>query len=137
MFPARAGVDRLSVCLSIAGAVRTVTAVRLIRRRAPRLRRSRYATTCTASANGMSAVTAHAVDMMRVRDVPCNLHSSMQQLEQHDRLRDEVPQIVVSQRSAHGGGRQRLPHGHFSRGLEREGGWGYGSLTLTRGSDAL
>ena len=74
----------------------------------------------------MSAVTAHAVDMMRVRDVPCNLHSSMQQLEQHDRLRDEVPQIVVSQRSAHGGGRQRLPHGHFLEGLSGRGAGGMG-----------
>ena len=43
---------------SIAGAARTVTVRRRIRRRAPRLRRSGYATTCTASANDMSAATA-------------------------------------------------------------------------------
>ena len=58
----------------------------------------------------MSAASAHAVDIMSVRDVLCNLDSSMQQLEQHERLRDEEAQILATPHSAHRRGGQRPPH---------------------------
>ena len=39
----------------------------------------------------------------------------MQQLEQHERLRDEEAQILATPRSAHRGGGQRPPHGDLMR----------------------
>ena len=59
--------------------------------------------------------------MMSVRDVLCNLDSSMQQLEQHERLRDEEAQILAPPRSAHRGGGQRPPHGIYVFYQTKEG----------------